>query len=90
MNRISGSALVVAMVAGLSLPAVASETSVEALAKNPEVVAGCKERAVEEKIPAEGIDAYVKDCLEDLANELPEGEGKDQAKAKSDSGKATN
>lgn len=91
MNRITGSALVVAMIASLSLPAVASETSVEALSKDPLVISGCKERAAEENIPAEGIEAYVKTCLEDLANELPEGEDKDQmAKTKRDSGKAAN
>ena len=42
-------------------------------------------------IPAEGIEAYVKNCLEDLANELPAGEEKDQmAKTKRDAGKAAN
>lgn len=91
MKRILGNATVVTLIAGLSLPVLASETSPEALAKNPLVVSGCQERAAEENIPAEGIAAYVKDCLEDLANELPQGEDEDKlAKTKSDAGKDKN
>ena len=91
MKRILSNAAVVTLIAGLSVPVSASETSPEALAKDPLVVGGCQERAAEENIPAEGIDAYVKQCLEELANELPEGEDQDQlAKTKRDSDKAKN
>lgn len=91
MKRILGNATVVTLIAGLSFPVLASETSPEALAKDPLVVSGCQERAAEENIPAEGIAAYVKDCLEDLANELPQGEDEDKlAKSKSDADKGKN
>jgi len=90
MNKLLGNALVVAMFAGLTVPAVASDTSAASLAKDPLVVSGCEERAAEENIPAEGVAAYVQQCLEDLANELPQGEDQEIAKKQPEGEKAQN
>jgi len=90
MKKLLGSALIAAVVAGLSAPVNAADSGAAYLGKDPLVVAGCEERAADEQIPAEGIAAFVKSCLEELANDLPLEETQEVAKKPAGEGKVQN
>jgi len=62
----------------------------EDVTKDPIAIAGCQERAAEDKTPAEGLSAAVQDCLNELADELPLGDDGMKAQAPSSNSTRTN
>jgi len=62
----------------------------EDVSKDPVAIAGCQERAAEDKTPAEGMNAAVQECLNELADELPLGDDGMKVQAPSSSTTRTN